>query len=182
MFENRILNMIVESSRRSLSKVWRHSQERNMAALSPESELEGMTRGTPGVKARRKAFEADLKAKGLGYIKRHGTYEGGHENSYVVYNRNKGDDGGKLMNDMSALGRKYGQKSVLHKSPNEKTAKLVGTTDGWTDTKGEVRKKGETDDVGTLRFNRREADGSKPAYRTNMGSRGNKYFDYSNEK
>lgn len=173
-----VINLILES-RRSLSRVWRHSQDRNMAALTPESELQGMTRGTPGVKARRKAFEKDLKDRGLGYSKVKGTYEGGHENSYVIYNRQKGDDGGKLKNTASELGAKYGQKSILHKAPKD-SAKLVGTTDGWMDTHGQVKKKGETDDVGHIHFNRREEDGSKPMYRTDIaGRKGRGYFDFS---
>lgn len=181
MISPRILSLILESSRRSLSRQWKHSQERDSAALTPESELTGMTRGTPGVKARRKAFQADLKAKGLGYIKRHGTYEGGHENSYVVYQRNKGGDNGEFRKTIEGLGEKYGQKSILHKSAKERDAKLVGTADNWYDTQGNLRKKGETDNVGRMRFNRREQDGSKPMYRTNMGNKGNKYFDYKKD-
>jgi hypothetical protein len=175
MLTDRMLNLVLEN-RRQLGRIYQHSQNRTMIGITPESDLHGVTRGTPGVKKRRKAFEQDLKSRGLGYVKQHGTYEGGHENSYLIYSRHKGAGDEALKNHAMEIGQKYGQKSILHKAP-KKSAELVGTADNWVDTQGNVRKKGEADSVGSIHFNRRQKDGSKPDYRTDVGKK--KYFDFS---
>jgi hypothetical protein len=147
--------MLDEAARKSLTRMSQHDTEgRNLGAVSAfrgNDAKEDMTNH----KALGKDLSSLAKEHGYGFVPTKGVYEGGHERSYLVFGK-KGDDGGHLRNELSKLGTKYGQKSIMHKSHDQDIAHLHGTTDGWQDLEGKERKAGESYPLGPLHFNRKQ--------------------------
>ena len=87
---------------------------------------------------RNSELETNLKKQGYGYRKVRGHYEGSTESSYLVHAKKEGAESGKrLVKDMAAHGRRYGQDTILHHNPETGKARLVGTnkTAGWIEFK-----------------------------------------------
>lgn len=136
----------------SLSRVHSHTQNRNIGMITAH-------RSTNTAKENDEAnakLHKDIRDAGFGLLNVTGHYVENKgepterkvkEHSFLVIG-DKGHDNGKLKGFLKKHGEKYGQDSVLHKSHNEKNAKLIGTRDG------EWIKKGQEVDVGEYHPNR----------------------------
>lgn len=100
--------------------------------------------------ARMKELKSKLKEQGYGYKRSKGVWEGGKENSLIVYAKGKGRDAGKeLLRDMRKHAKTYDQDAILHHSG--KAARLIGTnTSGYP---GMDKK----EPVGKVKYNRGDA-------------------------
>jgi len=94
-------------------------------------------------KERMKDFDKDLRAKGYGFRKTEGTWEGGKEDSRYVTAKGKGNRHVKqFKRDMTNLSTKYNQDAVAIR--HNKSTSLVGTNDtGWPG-RGKVANVGKT--------------------------------------
>lgn len=113
-------------------------------------------------KKRMKDFDKDLRAKGYGFRKTEGTWEGGKEDSRYVTAKGKGNRHVKqFKRDMENLSTKYDQDAVAIR--HKKTTDLVGTNDTGYPGRGKV------DNVGKTVYNKQDAqfktefNPSKPA-------------------
>lgn len=98
-----------------------------------------------------KSFDKDLRAKGYGFRKSEGTWEGGKEPSRFVTAKGKGNRHVKqFKRDMTNLSSKYNQDAVAIRH-NKKT-ELVGTNDTGYPGRGKV------DNVGKTVYNKKDAD------------------------
>lgn len=101
-------------------------------------------------KAAMKSFDKDLRAKGYGFRKSEGTWEGGKEPSRFVTAKGKGNRHVKqFKRDMTKLSAKYDQDAVALR--HNKTTNLVGTNDTGYPGKGKV------DNVGKTAYNVKDA-------------------------
>lgn len=101
-------------------------------------------------KAAMKSFDKDLRAKGYGFRKSEGTWEGGKEPSRFVTAKGKGNRHVKqFKRDMTNLSAKYDQDAVALR--HNKTTNLVGTNDTGYPGKGKV------DNVGKTAYNVKDA-------------------------
>jgi hypothetical protein len=102
-------------------------------------------------KAAMKSFDKDLRAKGYGFRKSEGTWEGGKEPSRFVTAKGKGNRHVKqFKRDMTNLSAKYDQDAVAIR--HKKTTNLVGTNDTGYPGRGKV------DNVGKTVYNKQDAD------------------------
>lgn len=84
-----------------------------------------------------------LKAKGYGYRKAKGMWQGGEENSFVVHAKAPGTLAGEsLRQDMIAIGKRYDQDSVLHHDGDHGVLHGTNKT-GWPGY-GKVERVGKT--------------------------------------
>lgn len=101
-------------------------------------------------KAAMKSFDKDLRAKGYGFRKSEGTWEGGKEPSRFVTAKGKGNRHVKqFKRDMTNLSAKYDQDAVALR--HNKTTNLVGTNDTGYPGRGKV------DNVGKTAYNVKDA-------------------------
>jgi hypothetical protein len=101
-------------------------------------------------KAAMKSFDKDLRAKGYGFRKSEGTWEGGKEPSRFVTAKGKGNRHVKqFKRDMTNLSTKYDQDAVAIR--HNKQTNLVGTNDTGYPGRGKV------DNVGKTRYNVKDA-------------------------
>lgn len=101
-------------------------------------------------KAAMKSFDKDLRAKGYGFRKSEGTWEGGKEPSRFVTAKGKGNRHVKqFKRDMTNLSAKYDQDAVAIR--HKKTTNLVGTNDTGYPGRGKV------DNVGKTAYNVKDA-------------------------
>ena len=101
-------------------------------------------------KAAMKSFDKDLRAKGYGFRKSEGTWEGGKEPSRFVTAKGKGNRHVKqFKRDMTNLSAKYDQDAVAIR--HNKTTNLVGTNDTGYPGRGKV------DNVGRTAYNVKDA-------------------------
>ncbi len=127
----------------SLSRLWRHNEEHDCAALTAYRKARDCGQGDPYTKAENKARNKSLlsrfKSKGYSVTSLKGRYpEGGavgKEESFFVVDIN---DTGKLLDDIKWLGMEFEQDSVLFVPKgaiqNEAKAYLIGTNrceDNW---------------------------------------------------
>tara|TARA_Y100000034_G_C6788861_1_gene353032 strand:+ start:80 stop:688 length:609 start_codon:yes stop_codon:yes gene_type:complete len=120
----------------SLSRLWKHNEEHDCAALTAFRKGSDCGEGTPYSNKdnakRNKSLLAKLKSKGYGVTKLHGSYpEGGKtvkEISYFVVNLN---DKGSFESEIIGLGKTFDQDSVLFIPKGairgEAKAQLIGT-------------------------------------------------------
>jgi hypothetical protein len=120
LFKNRAVGMI--------SAVKGHHTEKQNADLTSQLGKALKNRG-----------HTVIPAKG-GYVENFGTdvAKHSHEDSFVVAHKTQGDDHGALLKDLTELGARYGQDSILHKPHNSDVASFHGTTDGVWPGKGKV--------------------------------------------
>lgn len=131
----------------SLGRVYQHTKDRNIGMISA-------SRGEHTAeenKTRNNELEGHIKKAGYGYIKVKGRYVENHgtpdarpvdEHSFLVIGK-KGNDNGELKSFLSKHGEKYSQDSILHKSHDEKEAKLHFTKNIDTTKKGDEVSVGE---------------------------------------
>ncbi len=152
MYLKEAFEIVQEAASRSLSRIYSHSQGRNVGILTAHRGENSPQEN----KSRNEALKKDIKAHGYGYVHVRGRYVENkgepnekhvEEHSFMLIGH-KGDDKGKLKGFLSKHGEKYGQDSVLYKPHNARNAHLIGTRDGgWM-------KKGETMDVGEFHPNK----------------------------
>lgn len=117
-----------------------------------------------------KSFDKDLRAKGYGFRKSEGTWEGGKEPSRFVTAKGKGNRHVKqFKRDMENLSAKYDQDAVAIR--HKKTTNLVGTNDTGYPGKGKVDNVGKThynikDAPFQTEFNPRKPSGQRPKFTT----------------
>lgn len=140
-------------------------QERNLDEGNPLARVhkfEKKNRPTAGItawrsglpnqenKQRMKSFDKDLRAKGYGFRKSEGTWEGGKEQSRFVTAKGKGNRHVKqFKRDMEKLSSKYDQDAVAIR--HNKQTNLVGTNDTGYPGRGKV------DNVGKTAYNVKDA-------------------------
>lgn len=127
----------------SLSRLWRHNEEHDCAAMTAYRKARDCGQGEPYTKAenkaRNKSLLAKLKSKGYSVTSLKGKYpEGGtvgKEESFFIVDIN---DTGKLFDDVKWLGIEFEQDSVLlipkGAIQNKAKAYLIGTNnceDNW---------------------------------------------------
>ena len=117
-----------------------------------------------------KDFDADLKAKGYGFRKTEGTWEGGKEPSRFVTAKGKGHRHVKqFKRDMIKLSTKYDQDAVAIRHDNH--TDLIGTNDTGYPGRGKVDNVGKTvynkqDAAFKTEFNPSKAAGKRPTFTT----------------
>jgi len=147
--------------------------------LSRHAEFENKGHAYVGISAERKnlspkenaarmnEMEAKIKKHGFGYRKTTGMWEGGSENSFVVYAKKPGkkhsDD---LHNKMKELSTHYDQDAFLHH--DGKSAMLHGTNDTGDLGRGNSMSVGVNhynvrNDYGMTKFGRGKHANSKPS-------------------
>lgn len=101
-------------------------------------------------KSNMKSFDKELRAKGYGFRKAEGTWEGGKEPSRFVTAKGKGNRHVKqFKRDMKNLSTKYDQDAVALR--HNKTTELHGTNDTGYPGRGKV------DNVGKTSYNKKNA-------------------------
>lgn len=121
-------------------------------------------------KAAMKSFDKDVRAKGYGFRKVKGTWEGGSEPSRFVTAKGKGNRHVKqFKRDMTNLSAKYDQDAVAIR--HNKTTNLVGTNDTGYPGKGKVDNVGKTaynvkDAPFQTEFNPRKPSSNRPKFTT----------------
>lgn len=118
----------------SLGRVYQHTQNRNIGIITAHrGEFDSYTNTE-----RNANLAAEIKRAGLGYIHVKGRYIENYgtdkarpvdERSLLVIGKD-GDDSGKLKGTLLALGKKYGQDSVVIKPHDSLEAHLHGTKEG----------------------------------------------------
>ena len=120
----------------SLSRLWKHNEEHEAAALTAFRKGADCGEGEPYSKKdnakRNKSLLAKLKSKGFGVTKLHGSYpEGGKtakEISYYVVNLN---DNSNFEKEIIKLGKQFDQDSILYipkgAISGDSKAYLIGT-------------------------------------------------------
>ena len=138
----KLKNYLNESS---LSRLWRHNEKHDCAAMTAYRKFSDCGNGEPYTKsenkARNKSLLAKLKTKGYSVTSLKGKYpEGGtvgKEESFFIVDIK---DNGNLLNDIKSLGEEFEQDSVLFipkgSIQNKAQAYLIGTNrceDNWLD-------------------------------------------------
>ena len=135
-----------ESANKSLSRVLRHTEGRNIGMITGNRNENTTKENT----ANNSKLESDLRSAGYGFIKVKGRFIENYntpkakavdENSYLVIGK-KGDDKGALLHTLKNLGSKFKQDNILHKPHDEPEAKLHGTKEGGFPGVGETHNLG----------------------------------------
>ena len=106
----------------SLSRVYSHTQKRNIAIVSAERD-----EYTKAENAKRtKELKADIRRNGFGFLTIKGIYQGTVEMSFMIIGP-EGKDKNRTKQFAVALGKKYSQSEVLIKQPDNDNAYVVGT-------------------------------------------------------
>ena len=115
----------------SLSRVWQHTQNRNVGILTAHRAGNDVATNN----RHNAELAAAIRASGLGYLKVKGRYVENYgtpdaknvdENSYLVVGK-EGDDNGQLKGFLKQQGQKFDQDSVLYKPYDDESAYLIGT-------------------------------------------------------
>lgn len=106
----------------SLSRVYSHTQKRNIAIVSAERD-----QYTKAENAKRtNELKADIRRNGFGFLTIKGIYQGTVEMSFMIIGP-EDKDKNRTKQFAVALGKKYSQDSVLVKQPDNDNAYVVGT-------------------------------------------------------
>ena len=106
----------------SLSRVYSHTQKRNIAIVSAERDEFTKTENAK----RTKELKKDIRRTGFGFVTIKGMYQGTIEMSFMIIGA-EGKDKNRTKQFAIALGKKYSQDSVLVKQPDNDNAYVVGT-------------------------------------------------------
>ena len=137
-----------------LSRIWKLKQQgHSMIALSGERGDKSKAEN----KARNKEVEKDLRAKGLGYRKVKGTWEGGSEDSIIAHSRTaEKKDKRSLRKTGKEIATKMDQDAVGYHGGKDRSMKMIGTNDsGWP---GRSNGRSKVRSVGKIKFNRKNAE------------------------
>jgi len=135
-----------ELAESNLSRVYQHTQERNIGLISAHR---GENTHEENVSKTKELSDA-IQQNGFGHIVLKGNYPENkgtehetprREHSYLVIGK-KGDDNGKLKEFLKVHGAKHKQDSIVYKPHDSASATAIGTNNG------EWLKKGEEKDVG----------------------------------
>lgn len=130
----------------SISRIFSHASNRAIGIISAER-----SGHTPEENNKRtENLKKDLSMSGYGYVHGRGGYVEEHgtpnaqdvsgEKSFILIGP-KTDDGGKFLNHIKHLGRKYGQESILHKPSDSEVASwhyTVGANAGKVEPVGSI--------------------------------------------
>jgi hypothetical protein len=125
--------LIHEGATRSLSRIWQHTKESNIAMITA---YRGEFDKSKNEK-RNRELKSKISSAGFGYVQMTGNYienKGDPDQRQVeeksFFITSSPNDNGKLKSFVTKMGKLYNQDSVFYKSANSDDAYLIGTASG----------------------------------------------------